>query len=550
MKINNKNYITMYNYEWKNELFKQVQPMDIVFAKMPLESKQLNEIEYNHRFRPYLVVCRNDNTLFCYQCSSKPPAFLQYKEYYCTKNIDEEDSYILFHRFFRIPLENVIKIMCKLNEYDIYHIERRLSLKNHSYFTNKLCFNYPIENEIGDIVIYNGEIGYIYRKDPNHYYIYPVSYQIQEDTILHELNGNQYYINDKKEVTIKKTQVLKIIEISSYQNINTFNNLKNLIEQKRKALELRRKEIYFKYPCGQVKRIEKNRYFTYLYSIKNKDYGFPIIGNKILYYIDNVIDFEKKKPQEILDPDYLVEILDKLIKLEKDEHHVFDQIIYTYKNIKYDYFFKMNQSLNLYLNSNELFEKINLVIENVFFKTKGIITFEKYEVYPNNPSIILYFDIQLHKVTFNQIKEYEKIIYECSNNEFIIDFSYNVYNKLNLNKNELIRKSKNQYFYVDLNYDNSHSKLKEDANLLLDYCLLDNMQRVFRITTNENFKIELLGNDEKYVHTQNIDESYIFVLEKNKEECMNFMKTASFAKSKQISILHAFVYNRISILGV
>ena len=55
----------------QKEIFEKVQSGDMIWDQMPLNKKELSEIEENHRIRPYLIVKKEKNFLFCYQSSSK-----------------------------------------------------------------------------------------------------------------------------------------------------------------------------------------------------------------------------------------------------------------------------------------------------------------------------------------------------------------------------------------------------------------------------------------------------------------------------------------------
>lgn len=44
---------------------------DMIWCTMPLSKKKLKKIEESHRIRPYLVVEKEKNFLWCYQSSSK-----------------------------------------------------------------------------------------------------------------------------------------------------------------------------------------------------------------------------------------------------------------------------------------------------------------------------------------------------------------------------------------------------------------------------------------------------------------------------------------------
>ena len=51
-------------------LLNEINIGDLVFAKMPLPYEQLRQIEYSHRMRPYLVVCKDRANIYAYQLSS------------------------------------------------------------------------------------------------------------------------------------------------------------------------------------------------------------------------------------------------------------------------------------------------------------------------------------------------------------------------------------------------------------------------------------------------------------------------------------------------
>lgn len=92
----------------------------------------------------------------------------------------------------------------------------------------------------------------------------------------------------------------------------------------------------------------------------------------------------------------------------------------------------------MYCLSDELLGNIKKISQEIYEKTKGVVSYEEYIVLPYyGGNIILRFDLKKEKVTLDELDRYEALMYEIVKDDFLIDFMGDVYKKVGLDISHL-----------------------------------------------------------------------------------------------------------------
>ena len=73
LRFGTESFREVYEISGKNsskQIFDQAVLGSVIYARMPLSDEILNSIDIKHQFRPYIVIYRNNESIFCYRCSS------------------------------------------------------------------------------------------------------------------------------------------------------------------------------------------------------------------------------------------------------------------------------------------------------------------------------------------------------------------------------------------------------------------------------------------------------------------------------------------------
>ena len=179
----------------QKEIFENIQVGEMIWAQMPLNKKELSEIEESHRIRPYLIVKKEKNFLFCYQSSSKSRKQYNNYEEYCLNKLkykNKKDSW--------------------LDLKSIKRIEKRICIEQNRGNSEVIKFNKSIYIEIGDVILYNEKLYYVYSEDNVNIYCFEIHKRKKENVIEENIiiNRKTYYTNFKELKAINRKDKMEI----------------------------------------------------------------------------------------------------------------------------------------------------------------------------------------------------------------------------------------------------------------------------------------------------------------------------------------------------
>ena len=152
----------------QKKLLESIKPGDLVWAKMPLSKKELNQIEENHQVRPYLIAHKDKFNIYAYKSSSTNYERLNNYEEYSINSLRynrNKNSFIDLTKIYKIPFLNLKSRYITLNQFDLKNIEKRLQIQANK--NNKNIFQFPIDIYIleGDMIEVNNQLYYVYASD-------------------------------------------------------------------------------------------------------------------------------------------------------------------------------------------------------------------------------------------------------------------------------------------------------------------------------------------------------------------------------------------------
>lgn len=325
----------------QRRIFAEVQPGDMIWAKMPLKKKELKKIEENHRVRPYLVVGKTKNMLICYQSSSKPSVKLNnYEEYYIKKEKygKKRDSWLNFTKSIELPICNIKNRYISVSEFDLKEIEKRLQVMTYRRDKKVEKFDINVEISEGDVVDYNKGIYYIYAADNSYVYGIKIyrrnTYEQESDKII--INRKTYYSikNDTKKEAIKRTANLKIIDIAYKDEMEVIKTIKNRKKEKKEQEHVKKKVFnngnITEIKVGTVFKVGKSK-ILYLFQKDNKYYGIDTIYYIIAPRIIEIKNITKRKILEVKSKEECIKYIEAILK---DNNNLYKDLKKVYKEFK------------------------------------------------------------------------------------------------------------------------------------------------------------------------------------------------------------------------
>lgn len=258
-------------------LLEELQPGDMVWAKMPLSKKKLKKIEESHRIRPYLVVSKDKNAIYAYQTSSKRQT---YANNYETYGIDQtrfgyyRNSHIDLSLIWKVPKKNLIKKMWHLPNLDLSMIAKRLKIQSDRGEIGVFQFDdIPVQIGEGDVISYSvcdTKLAYVYGRGKDSLLCYPLSPVKESNYEAIIINETIFYIDFQHQLIFNDVNSVKLHNIASVTEINDINDQKHK-KGKTKCV----KEGFYK--LGTVFNTNTGR-MMYLYKYKDK-YCVVNLGN-------------------------------------------------------------------------------------------------------------------------------------------------------------------------------------------------------------------------------------------------------------------------------
>ena len=204
----------------QKKLLESIKPGDLVWAKMPLSKKELNQIEESHQVRPYLIAQKDKFNIYAYKSSSKSNERLNNYEEYSVNSLRynrNKNSFIDLTKIYKIPFFNLKSKYITLNQFDLKNIEKRLQIQANK--NNKNTFQFPIDIYIleGDMIEVNNQLYYVYASDNVYIYCLNLYKYNPKDIKKYEIisiNSKMYYVSFKEMTSFKRTAKMKIVDIA------------------------------------------------------------------------------------------------------------------------------------------------------------------------------------------------------------------------------------------------------------------------------------------------------------------------------------------------
>ena len=317
----------------QKEIFDKVQVGDMLWCKMPLSKLQLSKIERNHRIRPYLVVKKEQDFLWCYQSSSKNREEINNYEKYGVnsgKYKNKKTSWIDLKNIKKIKIRNIQLEFITLNQIEIKKIEKRICIGQNRGNTKLIRFNEPIYIEEGDVVVKNEKSYYIYTEDNVNIYGFRIQKKLRKKQRMKniKINGKTYYTNFKELITIRRNENAKVINMAYKEEMllildqkkslkaNTYNKIEENIRRDKS-----------RFAIGSVFQ-HGNSKVMYLYSIGNKYYGVDLLWYSIKPRVFEIRNIQKRKLIETKNLEEMNKILEVLIERNGQDSRL--ETVYQY----------------------------------------------------------------------------------------------------------------------------------------------------------------------------------------------------------------------------
>lgn len=317
----------------QKQLFKQIESGDVIYALMPFSKKYLKKIPEGHRSRPYLIVKKNKHELIAYQCSSKLHNSFKIYEYYSYKQIvyeSNKDSYFYLKNTYQIPIQNIHKVFHPIIDKDKKAIQRRLLISEMNGNRDLIFFDIEVQNEIGDIVLFNKKRYLVYQKDSSYLYTYLVSYKSvnKENEVSLLVSKKLYFIQVNNQQILNSNRYISTIWLLSKIEMQGFYKKKEELKKKKHVNNQQNNIVKFDYRIGTIITNDLYEEYIYLYTLNKKRYGIRVSVTKkeqiqIAKIKGTVKFFLYDKNDLVVTKRYL----EQLITNGNDPHHVLEIIL-------------------------------------------------------------------------------------------------------------------------------------------------------------------------------------------------------------------------------
>lgn len=198
----------------------------------------------------------------------------------------------------------------------------------------------------------------------------------------------------------------------------------------------------------------------------------------------------------------------------------------------------------MFINSEKLLSRIKSVSDEIFLKSGGKIMFEEYISLPHYGQIILRFNLLEDGYTVDDLDYYEALLYECVQDEFLVDFMGDVYRNVGIDyrhMDSLFAKCLDFYGQEKTQKSIYAGLIDADAGYLLGLCGLDSSLPVWEIQLEDEVYLLLFGERNEMLGKYNQDGLTINVLSANKKACDGLTKAVFYARRNNISMARALL---------
>ena len=192
----------------------------------------------------------------------------------------------------------------------------------------------------------------------------------------------------------------------------------------------------------------------------------------------------------------------------------------------------------MFLTSEWLWERLMQLERKAKEATQGALWLEEYIAVPAYGQIMARFQT-IEPVTSEKADQWERLLRELAENEFMIDFMGNIYRQLGIDYarlDEINERLGRQYFEEPILRGPYTEQIQADARELLLQCAMPEDAPVWEIQWEDNeYVLLLLGQEHRAIRTVESD-PHIHVQEVNGSLCEGLMRAAFAAKRMGVSL--------------
>ena len=192
----------------------------------------------------------------------------------------------------------------------------------------------------------------------------------------------------------------------------------------------------------------------------------------------------------------------------------------------------------MFLTSEWLWERLMQLERKAKEATQGALWLEEYVAVPAYGQIMARFQT-IEPVTPEKVDQWERLLRELAENEFMIDFMGNIYRQLGIDYarlDEINERLGRQYFEEPILRGPYTEQIRADARELLLRCAMPEDAPVWEIQWEDNeYVLLLLGQEHRAIRTVESD-PHIHVQEVNGSLCEGLMRAAFAAKRMGVSL--------------
>ena len=192
----------------------------------------------------------------------------------------------------------------------------------------------------------------------------------------------------------------------------------------------------------------------------------------------------------------------------------------------------------MFLTSELLRERLVQLERKAKEATQGALWLEEYVAVPAYGQIMARFQT-IEPVTPEKVDQWERLLRELAENEFMIDFMGNIYRQLGIDYarlDEINERLGRQYFEEPILRGPYTVQIQADARELLLQCAMPEDAPVWEIQWEDNeYVLLLLGQEHRAIRTVESD-PHIHVQEVNGSLCEGLMRAAFAAKRIGVSL--------------
>ena len=157
-------------FDRQNEIFSRVDLGSIVYAVIPFSETELAKIEVSHQYRPYIIICKDEDTVSAFSCSTSN-CRTPYKVHVSKRDIYDKSTFIYTGTVYTLKPEHITSYIGTLSPALLRKVKRMVPFSS-SYLD---CFdNVPCGCVKGDVISYDGKEFYVYAENDSFLSLHPV----------------------------------------------------------------------------------------------------------------------------------------------------------------------------------------------------------------------------------------------------------------------------------------------------------------------------------------------------------------------------------------